>query len=225
MARASLRPPRAAHDEPEAPLRPTRAAPAAPLAPAPRTPRVAPAPRVIGPPPPRARPSASLRRRGEPTAPHALWIVRLPLAPELPSPSIVAALGAAGAIDVRALAPRLGPTGGARALLARLAVPAVALGAAGAALGALAFAGGEATLAPIGWLPGSVVGGAACAGVLGAVALAIAASIEALRAARRSRALERRWWALGVPPDREREVARTLERARAELVAIAAPER
>jgi hypothetical protein len=219
MARATRIPPAEALDGGGAPLRPTRAAPRRSLVPGPPAPPVAPAPRVIGPPLWGPRSSGEARRRAHDRAEHAWWIVRLPSS-VAPCASLVGegALDAAGVLEVRALSSSTPRWTHAHTAVGRIATPAAALGALGAALGALAFAGGEASLAPFGWLPAAVLGGAACAGALGAVALFLGAVFEVVRA---SRGEATRCWIVRASVDREDAVLRAVTRAGGEIVAVA----
>lgn len=155
------------------PLRPTRAAFCAPFVCAPPAPRVARAPAV-------SVAAAVDTRRAAEEAPWlalegasstALALVQVP-----ENPAWLSSLGAL-ALEVRALEPVgevVGPVESA-STLGRVSRVASALGALGAFLGAVAFAGGEGALPLIGSLPGPLIGGAAGAGVLGLAGVALGA--------------------------------------------------
>lgn len=165
------------------PLRPTRAAPCAPFVSAPPAPRVARAPAVCG---EGQREhwtqDAALALGGEPGS--ALALVEGPAdAGWLASLASLASVDAV-ALEIRSLVP-VGGALGSRApspspALSRVARVASALGALGAFLGGVAFAGGEGSLPMIGWLPGPVIGAAAGAGVLGLAGVALGAIVALL---------------------------------------------
>jgi hypothetical protein len=167
----------AQHLEPDVlPLRPTRAAPCAPFVSAPPAPRVARAPAVCGEGQrERGMLEPALAFGGEPGS--ALALVEGPADARwlgaLASLAMVDELD----LEIRALVPvggALGPPTPSPAL-SRVARVASALGALGAVIGGVAFAGGEGSLPMIGWLPGPVIGAATGAGVLGLAGVVLGA--------------------------------------------------